>query len=62
MLVFALVFTGLSILILVSELLYCFGVKNDILYNLLVAPDLDAASNYFVDNVSLLLKHTALLS
>lgn len=53
MLALAIIFTCLSILVLVAELLYCFGVKNDILYNLLVAPELDAASNYIVDNVSI---------
>lgn len=51
MLIFAIITLGLSILVIVIELLYCFGVNNDILYNLVVQPNLDAASNYFVDNV-----------
>ena len=52
MLVLAVIFTGLSVILMVAELLYCFGVENDIIYNLVAAPELDKASNYIVDNVS----------
>jgi len=51
MLIFGAIFTVISIIIWLAEILYCFGVDNDIINDMIATPDLNNASNYFIDNV-----------
>jgi len=53
MLIFGVIFTAISLIVWLAEILYCFGVSDDIINDMIATPDLNDASNYFIDNVTL---------
>jgi hypothetical protein len=42
---------ALSVVLLYADISFCFGAKNNIIYNLVTEPELNEASSYFEANV-----------